>query len=104
MDRKAETPATLAIARANSESQPQPLSAEALQARLRNTARFVEGTATVFANWAQSYLPNENKLPSADQALCQATGGDPNIHYYHAAWKLAPDEADRKSTRLNSSH
>ncbi|HEY9545519.1 MAG TPA: DUF1214 domain-containing protein [Solimonas sp.] len=93
MDRKAETPATLAIARANSEAQPQPLSAEALQARLRNTARFVEGTATVFANWAQSYLPNENKLPSADQALCQATGGDPNIHYYHAAWKLAPDEA-----------
>lgn len=93
LDRRAETPATLSIARVGSDAQPAPLSAERLQAGLRNTARFVEGTATLFANWAESYLPRENQLPPADQAVCQAAGGDPNIFYYHAAWKLAPDEA-----------
>ncbi|HET8882446.1 MAG TPA: DUF1214 domain-containing protein [Solimonas sp.] len=93
LDRNAEKPAQLSIARIGRDAQPAPLSAERLQAGLTNTANFVNGTATVFANWAQSYLPNENRLPPADQALCQATGGDPNIFYYHSAWKLAPDEA-----------
>ena len=53
----------------------------------------VEGTATLFANWAQSYLQHPNQLPPSDQALCQSVGGDPNIFYYHSAWELADDEA-----------
>src|SRR3546814_20702901 len=65
MDRTAETQATLAIARANSEAQPHPLSADALQARLRNTARFVErsaerrlgkeGVSTCSSRWQPSH-------------------------------------------------
>ncbi|MES1263361.1 MAG: DUF1214 domain-containing protein, partial [Peristeroidobacter soli] len=58
-----------------------------------NAARFVEGTATLFANWAQGYQKHPNQLPPADQALCQSVGGDPNIFYYHSYWKLADDEA-----------
>jgi len=93
LDRKTEKPATLSIARAGSDAQPQPLSAERLQRSLRRVAGFVEGTATVFANWSQSYLAHPNQLPPANQAVCQAAGGDPNIFYYHSYWQLADDEA-----------
>jgi hypothetical protein len=93
MDRKSERPAQLSIERLHTGARPQPLTAERIVAGLNNAARFTEGTAQVFANWAQSYLPHINQLPLADQALCQRSGGDPNILYYHSAWKLAPDEA-----------
>lgn len=92
-DRRRETAATMTIRRASSDAAPAPLSAERLQQGLHNTARFVEGTATLFANWSQSYLQHPNQLPPADQALCQSVGGDPNIFYYHAYWQLAPDQA-----------
>jgi len=93
MDRKQERPAQLKIERIGSDAKPEPLSAARLQRSLANTGKFVEGTATLFANWAQSYLKNANQLPPADQALCQRVGGDPNIFYYHAYWQLAEDEA-----------
>jgi len=91
-DRSVEQPAQMSISRVGSSATPQPLSAERIEKGLGNAARFVEGTATLFANWAQSYLPQPNQLPPADQALCQRVGGDPNIFYYHAYWKLAADE------------
>jgi hypothetical protein len=93
LDRKAEKAAQMTIHRSGSDALPAPLSPERLQNGLRNTARFVNGTATLFANWAQSYLPKANEIPPADQALCQSVGGDPNIFYYHSYWQLAPDEA-----------
>jgi hypothetical protein len=93
LDRKTERPAQMSIERRGSGAKPASLSAEQLQRGLTNTSKFVEGTATLFANWAQSYLPNANQLPPANQALCQSVGGDPNIFYYHSYWRLAPDEA-----------
>lgn len=93
LDRKAERPAQMRIKRRGSSAKPEPLSAERLQAGLAKTGKFVEGTATLFANWAQSYLPHANQLPPANQALCQSVGGDPNIFYYHSFWRLAQDEA-----------
>jgi hypothetical protein len=93
LDRRAEQPARLAISRLDEASTPAPLGAERLQAGLRNAARFVEGTARLFANWAQGFQEHPNELPPADQALCQSVGGDPNIFYYHSYWKLAPGEA-----------
>ncbi|MGH8505315.1 MAG: DUF1214 domain-containing protein [Stenotrophobium sp.] len=93
LDRKKERPAQMSIARLGSDAQPEPLSADRLQRGLDNAAKFVEGTATLFANWAQSYLKHPNQLPPADQALCQRVGGDPNIFYYHSYWQLAADEA-----------
>lgn len=93
LDRNRERPAQMRITRRGSDDKPVPLTAERLQRALQNTGRFVEGTATLFANWAQSYLPHSNQLPPADQALCQSVGGDPNIFYYHSHWRLAPDEA-----------
>lgn len=92
-DRKAERPARMEIHRAGTDSRPAPLSAARLQRGLGNAARFVEGTAKLFADWAQSYRRHVNQLPPADQALCQSVGGDPNIFYYHSSWQLADDEA-----------
>lgn len=93
LDRKQERPAQLGIARRGVDARPAPLSAEQLQRGLGNAARFVEGTARLFADWAQGYQQHANQLPPADQALCQRVGGDPNIFYYHSYWSLADDEA-----------
>jgi hypothetical protein len=93
LDRKIERPAQLTIARRGSDAKPEPLSAERLQHGLVNATRFVEGTATLFANWAQGYQQHPNQIPPANQALCQSVGGDPNIFYYHSYWRLADDEA-----------
>lgn len=92
VDRATEQAARLHIERLDADARPRPLSPERLEAGLGNAVRFVEGTAKLFADWAQSYQPHTNQLPSADQALCQAVGGDPNIHYYHSHWALAGDE------------
>lgn len=93
IDRRIETPAQMRIERIDRSSAPAPLSAERLALGLQRSAQFVEGTASLFADWAQSYLPHLNELPPADQQLCQRVGGDPNIYYYHSAWQLAADQA-----------
>lgn len=93
IDRTVEAPARLRIRRADAGARPEPLSAERLAGALDKASAFVHGTANVFADWAQSYLPHSNALPPADQALCQGAGGDPNIFYYHSHWRLGPDEA-----------
>ncbi|MES0874764.1 DUF1214 domain-containing protein [Sinimarinibacterium thermocellulolyticum] len=93
LDRRIERPATISITRCGSDARPQPLSAERIAQALRRAAGFVDGTASVFADWAQSYLAHPNQLPLADQKVCQAAGGDPNIVYHHSYWKLADDEA-----------
>jgi len=92
--RREQTPAQLSIECLNSNGmRPPPLDAARFESTLRMAATFVENTAGLFADWAQSYQPNVNTLPFADQALCQSVGGDPNILYYHGFWKLNPDEA-----------
>ncbi|TWC38559.1 uncharacterized protein DUF1214 [Pseudomonas sp. SJZ079] len=93
LDRASEQPAQLHIERLDSGQKPQPLSAERLHLGLQRAASFVENTAALFADWAQGYQALPNQLPPADQALCQAVGGDPNIFYYHGYWALAEDEA-----------
>lgn len=93
LDRDSEQPAQLRIERLDSHQQPQPLSAERLHQGLQRAASFVEKTAALFADWAAGYQARPNQLPPADQALCQAVGGDPNIFYYHGYWALADDEA-----------
>jgi hypothetical protein len=93
LDRASEQPAQLHIERLDSREQPLPLSAERLHQGLQRAASFVENTAALFADWAQGYQALPNQLPPADQALCQAVGGDPNIVYYHGYWALAEDEA-----------
>ena len=93
LDRANEKPAQLKIERIDADGKPFPINPGKLRNNLVQAARFVENTATTFANWAQSYEGHINQLPPADQALCQSVGGDPNIFYYHSRWQLAEDEA-----------
>jgi len=93
LDRKTETPAELQIERLDGSNKPPALAAERLHGGLLRAAGFVESTARIFADWAQGYGGHVNALPPADQAVCQAAGGDPNIFYYHSCWALADDEA-----------
>lgn len=92
-DRNNETAADIMIERVGANAMPEPLQAVNIAQGLMGAANFVEGTAKLFADWAQAYLAHPNQLPPADQALCQSVGGDPNIFYYHSYWTLADDEA-----------
>jgi len=93
LDRQVEQAAQLKIERIGSAAKPVPLTPAQLQQNLKRAASFVENTARLFADWAAGYQEHPNQLPPADQALCQAVGGDPNIFYYHSYWTLADDEA-----------
>lgn len=93
LDRKHEVPAKLSIERIGADARPGPLDPVTFQNSLNRVTSFVENTARLFADWAQSYQPHSNQLPPADQALCQAVGGDPNIFYYHSHWALDEQQA-----------
>ena len=97
LDRATEQPAQISIERIGTNDAPDtpsPLDPQTLHDNLQRAAGFVENTARIFADWAQGFQAlGTNTLPPADQAVCQAAGGDPNIFYYHGYWELAPDEA-----------
>ncbi len=93
LDRAQERRAELSIARHPEATAPRPLDPATVAARLANAARFVEGTARLFADWAREFAAHPNVLPRQDQARYQAAGGDPSIHYYHGYYRLGPDEA-----------
>jgi hypothetical protein len=92
-DRINEKPADLKVERIGAKNaRPEPLDAQKLVRGLQGATRFVQGSAKLFEDWAESFLPTINQLPPADQGYCQAIGGDPNIFYFHGAWQLADDE------------
>jgi hypothetical protein len=93
LDRSQERRAELTIARHPTAVTPRPLDPATVAQRLTNAARFVEGTARVFADWARDFAAHPNALPRQDQARYLAAGGDPTIHYYHGYYRLEPDEA-----------
>lgn len=93
LDRHTEKPAQLTIERIGSGAKPLPLDPAQLHGGLLKAASFVENTSRLFADWARGYQSHPNQLPPADQAVCQAAGGDPNIFYYHGYWALEEDEA-----------
>ena len=92
-DRENEARAEMKIERIGAkDDRPAPLTAEKLQRGLQGAVMFVHGSAKMFEDWAESFLPTLNDLPPADQDYCQSIGGDPNIFYFHSAWELEDDE------------
>ena len=93
LDRRTEQPAQLRIERIGGSAKPKPLDPVLFHDNLSRAGAFVGNTARLFADWVQGYRTRVNCLPPADQAVCQAAGGDPNIFYYHGYWQLEEDEA-----------
>jgi hypothetical protein len=93
LDRERERPAELSIERIGAAGPPAPLTAEALAAGLADAARFVVGTASLFAEWAEGFAKQPNQLLPMDPAVTGGAHGDPNIFFHMGYWRLAPDEA-----------
>lgn len=93
LDRSSEKPARLSIERINLEGTPPAYSAMQLDSDLTRVSNYLHGTVKLFADWSNSFRPDINTLPPADQAYCQSIGGDPNIFYFHSYWEIADDEA-----------
>lgn len=93
LDRRHERPAELAIERIGAAGPPAPLTAAALASGLRDAARFVLGTASLFADWAEGFARQPNELLPMDPAVTGGAHGDPNIFFHMGYWQLAPDEA-----------
>ncbi len=92
-DRERETIADLHIERLDAEAGPEPITAEFIDVGLEAAARYVQGTASLFTDWAESFAGRKNELPFFDPSIAQAAHGDPNILYYHGYWELEPEEA-----------
>jgi hypothetical protein len=92
-ERAREQVAQLRIERVGAVGAPAPLTPAALDTGLAHAARFVHGTASLFADWAEGFAKRPNALPPFDPSVAAAAHGDPNIQYYHGYWQLAEDEA-----------
>ncbi len=93
-DRRKERRAEFQIECLNPERPNNNLVPEELEARFGQALTFLENTVALGHRWTKQYRENTlNALPAHDQAVLQAAGGDPTIHYYQSHWALAPDEA-----------
>jgi hypothetical protein len=92
-DRSKERIAELSIECLNPERSNNTLDPASLEPAFGRALGFMKSTVEMNIGWMERYRKHLNRLPEDDQALCQAAGGDPNVHYYQSFWKLAPDEA-----------
>jgi hypothetical protein len=100
-NRGAETPATVTIETIDGPLKPQPLSTALLSSALTRVPAFVNGTSTIFLQWADLFKrENKNALNTADQSMFSKAGGDPMIHYLHGWWELAEGQALRITTHI----
>ncbi len=93
VDHRDEVLAQVEIERIDGPNQPQPLEPARLDRMFAGAASFVAGCARLFKSWADGFQEHVNRLPRFPHEKAFAAGGDPNIAYYHSAWRLAPDEA-----------
>ncbi|MFQ5513963.1 MAG: DUF1214 domain-containing protein [Myxococcota bacterium] len=93
LDRKRERAATLSLERLGASGPPAPLSAEQIDTGLARAGAWVQGTAELFADWAESFARQPNRLPLFDPERARAAHGDPHIAYFHGYWVLAEHEA-----------
>jgi hypothetical protein len=93
LDRAREKPAELKIERVGGRHLPRPLTPQSIDRGLAASAKFVEGCARLFNQWAHGFQARINQLPLFDSKVATAAGGVPHIAYYHGYWRLQPDEA-----------
>lgn len=93
LDRERETAAEISIERVGADGPPPPLAASRLADGLDGAGKFVLGTASLFAGWAEGFMEHPNELRPMDPAITGGAHGDPNIFFYMGYWRLADDEA-----------
>jgi len=92
-DRERECIADLRLERIGATGAPEPLATALLDRGLQAAAAYVQGTASLFADWAEGFAKRRNELPRFDPVVAAAAHGDPNIVYYHGYWELEPGQA-----------
>jgi hypothetical protein len=60
---------------------------------LEDAGRFVVGTASLFADWAEGFAQTPNAFQALDPELTRGAHGDPNIFFFMGYWQLGPEEA-----------
>jgi len=99
-DRANETPAIVEIETLDGAATPPALDMETLGSALTRVPAFVNGTSTIFKNWAELFrTENRNTLNTAEQSMFIKAGGDPMIHYLHGWWEIE----DTQALRITSS-
>lgn len=93
LDHKNEIIADVKIERIDGANQPRMFDPALVDRALQSAAFFVHGTSAVFKQWADGFQKHVNQLPRFNPDVALAAGGDPNIAYYHSAFKIADDEA-----------
>jgi hypothetical protein len=94
LDRETEKPAELTIERIGGDGKPTAITAESLDASLKQASGLVLACSSLFSGWAQGFRANHcNELPKFDDSVSMGAGGDPNICYYHSYWALGPEDA-----------
>lgn len=92
VDHRRETLAQIEIRRSDGPGRPRPLEPERLDRMLQGAAGFVRGCAGLFKSWADGFREHVNELPRFSAKKATAAGGDPNIAYFHSAFRIQPDE------------
>ena len=100
-DRAAEIPARLTIRRLDPGEGHDLLDGDALAGQLDRSLGFVAGTARTFVGWVERFREGHfNAFQLGDQGFFQAAGGDPNIYYIYAFWRMAADEMIRVRSKV----
>jgi hypothetical protein len=92
VDHRGETLAQVDIRRCDGPGRPRPLEPERLDRMLQGAAGFVRGCAGLFKSWADGFAAHVNELPRFSPKKATLAGGDPNIAYFHSAFRIQPDE------------
>ena len=100
-DRANEIPATVEVEALDGNPTPPTLDLETLNSALTRVPAFINGTSTIFKNWAELFrAENRNALNTAEQSMFIKAGGDPMIHYLHGWWELEDGQALRITSSI----
>lgn len=93
-DKAAQTAAEIHVVRiGEGPVMPELLTPARIETQLMGAAQWVRGTANTFADWAEWFKAQPNRIYNGDQSVFYRAGGDPKIWYGHLYYALAPDEA-----------
>ncbi len=92
VDHRNEVLAQVDIRRIDGPAQPRALEPARLDRMLQGAAGFVRGCSALFKSWADGFAEHVNRLPRFSPEKASLAGGDPNIAYFHSAFRVQPNE------------